>query len=128
MPEWSTIVTVLAALTVPVATLIGVAITQRNNRKMKQIELQHQSELKDKELTAQEKLKSLELQEENHRILRAEKRSIYGDILKKSRHIVHYWDDVGRIYWHPVPGSLDKPLDPNEIIEDAWKLRHYYEL
>jgi hypothetical protein len=27
-----------------------------------------------------------------------------------------------------VPGSLDKPLDPNEIIEDAWKLRHYYEL
>jgi hypothetical protein len=85
LPEWSTIVTVLAALTVPVATLIGVAITQRNNRKMKQIELQHQSELKDKELTAQEKLKSLELQEENHRILRAEKRSIYGDILKKSR-------------------------------------------
>ena len=32
MPELSTIVAVLSVLAVPVATLIGVAVTQRNNR------------------------------------------------------------------------------------------------
>ena len=139
LPELSTIIAVLSVIAVPVATLIAVAVTQRNHRKTKRIELQHQSELKEKdlrhqselkekELRAQERLKSLELQEENRRILRAEKRSIYKDNLRDSRYILHYWDDAGRVYWHPAPGPLDKPLDPNEVVENAKNLRHYHEL
>jgi hypothetical protein len=50
LPELSTIIAVLSTLAVPVATLIGVALTQRNNRKTKQLELGHNRELKEKEL------------------------------------------------------------------------------
>jgi len=128
LPDANTLIAVLSVLALPITTLVVLAVTQWNNRKTKEIELNHQSELKDIELKAQERLKVVELQEENRRIARAEKRSIYKDILRESRHIVHYWADAGRDYWHSAPGPLDKPLDPDGVIENAKRLRHYHEL
>ncbi len=75
--------TIIAALSV-IATLIGVAITQWNSRKTKQMELD-----------ANRKLKLIELREQTATTIRTEKREVYSEILRAYRFAVDYWRNMG---------------------------------
>lgn len=93
-PELSTIVAVLSVLAVPVATLIGVAVTQRNNRRTKQLELEHNRELKELELEYQKVLRLLELRQEASRLVRTEKRAVYLEMLRDLAVPWQFWMDL----------------------------------
>jgi hypothetical protein len=94
LPDLSTIVTVLSVLAVPVVTLIGVAITQSNNRKTKRLELEHNRELKEMELDHQSELRHLELRQQASRLVRAERRAVYLEMLRNLASPWHFWMDL----------------------------------
>jgi hypothetical protein len=84
MPETITPASLLYVLAVPIATLVGVWITQRNSRKTKQMELE-----------ANRKLKLIELREQTASTIRTEKREVYLEILRAYRLTVDYWRGMG---------------------------------
>lgn len=94
LPELSTFIAVLSVLAVPVATLIGVAVTQRNNRKTKQLELEHNRELKEMELEHQRELRLQELRQEASRLVRSERRTVYLEMLRSLAVPWHFWLDL----------------------------------
>lgn len=79
MPELSTLIPIIPALIIPLATLLGVWITQRNNRKTKLIELEHSRDLK-----------MIEIEDQMQQTQRQEKREVYLEVLRAYRMSVQY--------------------------------------
>ncbi len=81
----------IVALIGSIATLIGVRFTLRNNRKLKEMELEHSQKLKEMELEHQLELRQLELRSDAARLVRAERRSVYLELLRMLSNVLNFW-------------------------------------